>query len=314
MYFSGDVDVFVAMHKKDVFDIPMYCKRVEVNAEEKGEVWNGFIPDNLGDNISRKNYCYSELTAAYAAWKNSNSRIKGLCHYRRFFSGDNSVDLISMIKCGKRDLGRVCASEKEIIDIFNSDYDCIAVKPYLPFPKTVYGELKKYVYKKDIYILKDVIKEKCPEYLESFYKVLSGKNCPYFNMIIAKGEVFDRYCSWLFDILQETESRCNIENYDMQHKRLYGYFGEVLLGVYLYHNKLKTCFLKAIFVNDAGNWVDRIKNKLFFIRYKLHSALNKRAIYKVVLLFYMLFHKRIYYSYRNCFCNIFDEIDKKTII
>ena len=49
----------------------------------------GFQNDDAGDNISRKNSYYSELTALYWIWKNNPAAYKGLVHYRRFFGTKN---------------------------------------------------------------------------------------------------------------------------------------------------------------------------------------------------------------------------------
>ena len=49
----------------------------------------GFQNDDVGDNISRKNSYYSELTALYWIWKNNPAAYKGLVHYRRFFGTKN---------------------------------------------------------------------------------------------------------------------------------------------------------------------------------------------------------------------------------
>ena len=79
------IKIIVATHKK--YDMPKdscYLP-IHVGKEEKKDI--GYIGDNTGENISKKNPYYCELTGMYWAWKNLNSDYVGLVHYRRHFRG-----------------------------------------------------------------------------------------------------------------------------------------------------------------------------------------------------------------------------------
>ena len=79
-----DIRIVVAAHKPYwVPSDPMYLP-VHVGAEGKPPLQ--YQPDNTGDNISRKNPNYCELTGLYWAWKNLDADYIGLVHYRRHFS------------------------------------------------------------------------------------------------------------------------------------------------------------------------------------------------------------------------------------
>lgn len=83
---SGSVCIAVAVHKpyrmpKDSMYLPL-----QVGKALHPEIDLGFQTDDTGDNISLLNASYSELTALYWLWKNSDARYKGLAHYRRHFA------------------------------------------------------------------------------------------------------------------------------------------------------------------------------------------------------------------------------------
>ena len=59
-------------------------------------------------------------------------------------------------------------------------------------------------------------------------------------MFVARKELVDEYCLWLFSFLQALEDNLDVED------RKIGYFAELGLVLYAIHNKLK---LKAMTLN-----------------------------------------------------------------
>ena len=79
------VKTMVASHKK--CEIPKDCLYLPILV---GKALNlnkdfGYQGDNSGENISKKNPYYCELTAVYWRWKNLKADYIRLAHYRRYF-------------------------------------------------------------------------------------------------------------------------------------------------------------------------------------------------------------------------------------
>lgn len=189
-----------------------------------------FQPDNTGDNISNRNNRYCELTALYWAWKNLNSDIVGLSHYRRLFSvkknNKNPNTLIS----------------KNDITVLLSKSDCIVPpqKRYFQSVKNHYINCiksRKQANRIQIELLRETIEEKSPEYLEAFDQVMNGHCAHMLNMFIMPKETMNAYCAWLFDILFELERK--IEKRGVMFDRIMGAFSEFLLDVWMTTNHKK---------------------------------------------------------------------------
>ena len=95
------VKIIIATHKKfnEPKDTNLYLP-VYVGAEGKDDL--GYQKDNEGDNISKLNPYFCELTGIYWAWKNLDADYIGLVHYRRFFTTkkktfDNSIQIDDVI-------------------------------------------------------------------------------------------------------------------------------------------------------------------------------------------------------------------------
>jgi len=260
-----DIDLLMVTHKKIDYKVPDNCKKIQVNCANTGEHWEGYLHDDEGENISNKNPYYCELTALYWAWKNSSADIIGLCHYRRFFTGSDMVlyHTYNLVK-EKRLLKQAITDKK--IEEYMSGNDIIMGMPYGPHPRPAYTILCRYCYEKDIAIMRDVLAENHPEYLQACDEILQDTNVSYFNMMICTREFCDKYCTWLFEVLNEVEARVDISSYDTQHQRIYGYLGEILLNIYVCKNKVAVKYIriaKLISEMDEFSTFDYIKTLLY---------------------------------------------------
>ena len=83
---QSEVKIFVFHYKPDSV-IANNSEYVHLWAGKDGaKKYDGFIGDDTGENISKKNKYYSELTGLYWVWKNTKPEIVGSCHYRRYFT------------------------------------------------------------------------------------------------------------------------------------------------------------------------------------------------------------------------------------
>ncbi len=189
----------------------------------------GYTRDDTGDNISELNPYYAELTGEYWAWKNSNVDIIGFCHYRRYF-----VNLPSMKKIERKDI-------EEIL----KDYDIIMPQKRYTSKKNIeeihQGHVDSNICQtvEDYEILRKIIKEKTPEYLESYDQVLEEKEVYWYNSYICKKEIFDDYFEWMYTILEEYRKQNDFSKYEDGNKRVLGYLSERLINVYLKKHDLK---------------------------------------------------------------------------
>ncbi len=175
------------------------------------------LQDNQGENISYKNRNYCELTASYWAWKNSDAAYKGLCHYRRVF------DLTDV--------------ELEQV-LYRTDADVI-----LPYPSIYYPNMdvehRRYVKDSDWDAMLQAMREVAPEYYEAYVSAIAKEQYFYnYNMLIAKREVFDDYCDFLFSVLERTEELVVSKGAERA-DRFAGYLGENLTTIYFRKNKDK---------------------------------------------------------------------------
>lgn len=207
---------------KNVVTMPDYVQPIQVGAALTDRIIAS-IQDNIGSNISKKNCNYCELTATYYAWKNSRVRYKGVCHYRRIFE---------------------LSSEQMKSLLTEYDVDVILPYPSIHYPD-ISGQHTRYVKVDDWSAMLQAMKEVAPEYYEAYIGEISKDSYIYnFNMLIAKREVFDDYCRFLFAVLERTEELTTPKGWERA-DRFAGYLGENLTTIYFRKNKDKLRIVHA---------------------------------------------------------------------
>lgn len=254
-----NVKILVCCHKHDVMATEYPYMPIHVGKTLHPELNLGIECDDTGDNISKKNSSYCELTGMYWAWKNlKDVDIIGVCHYRRYFNLDSSKSLDREPIIENR-IPKVDASK--LRTIFNR-YDIILPgKLYLcDSVRDAYSISHNML---DMDVVEKVIYRIYPEYVNAFNYIMKESNsyspC---NMMICTKRCFDDYCNWLFNIMTEAEKQIDTSDYDNYQKRVLGFISERLLNVYVYHNRLKVCHRPIVSLID--------KKSHSFLKQKLH--------------------------------------------
>ena len=192
---------------------PMYLP-VQVGAQGKDDI--GYQRDDQGINISGKNPMFCELTGLYWAWKNLDCDYIGLAHYRRRFKGKNGSDLTNEEASLIFDKSKIIVPGKRryYIETLKSHYD------HTHFPE-------------DLEVTRKVIEEICPDYLPSYDKAV-GRTWGYmFNMCIMERSLLDRYCSWVFQVLDEVVKRIDVSGRSAFETRYPGRISEIIYNAWL---------------------------------------------------------------------------------
>ncbi len=228
--------VFIVSHKKfDLeYSIPDNYRKIFVGSVSQELAVPGDLTDSSGDNIAQLNSSFCELTAIYWIWKNNEDDYKGIVHYRRLFKSRYRRGLLT---------------NKEIRHCLE-DADIIAPPKYWLLAKTG-DHYAKHHDVTDLKILREAIQKISPEYLPSFDTSMQERYVYPYNMFIAKKELFDRYCEWLFSVLFEVQKHVTAKE-DAYQNRVYGFLSERLMNVFIKHHGLKI-YEDDIILTDR-NW------------------------------------------------------------
>lgn len=188
-----------------------------------------------GDNIAVKE-CYCELRAQYWVWKNaqlSKDDYVGFFHYRRYL--DFSRGRACALPLHKRGLPyRIVKwpsseqyTEQKIVNCIEG-FDVIApIWEYTGVSVWDRYSQSKQQRNQDLQLIYNILKEKYPHFIHAADTYLSGKGEYYGNMYIMRWPLFQKYCAWIFEILNEFDSQVLSPL-----PRTNGFLGERLFGIY----------------------------------------------------------------------------------
>jgi hypothetical protein len=264
---------------------PIHGGRVLRTATKDGDIhisdidWllHNTIGDDSGENISKKNREYCELTSLYWVYKNydlSQCSHVGFMQYRRHFifkedefsksKNDFEAEAFSIkrYKTINPDyINAVGLTEGKILEYIHN-YDCII--PYygnlaragvdsiwLDYAQQIPG-----LHIDDLCSLRKVFSEKFPEDLKLFDEYLSQPKKLMYLMFILRKDIFMDYCRFLFDTLFSVERKIDSSLYTLNGRRTMGFLGEILYGYYFAKLKrnyqLKVKELGVSLVMDTG--------------------------------------------------------------
>lgn len=242
------IKIMVATHKHYHMPMDDIYLPVRVGSVLAKECF-GFQRDDEGDNISEKNPYFCELTALYWGWKNVNADYIGLAHYRRHFS------------CHKAKWKFASVLSSKEADALCAKYDVILPKRRRYFIESLASHYKHTHDIEHLELTREIIRRQCPDYVQTFDKVMGRTWAHMFNMCIMKRDLLNDYCTWMFPILFELEKEIEMENLSAFDARLYGRVSEFLLDIWLTHNKIKYKEIGYVQMGDE-NWPSKIKGFL----------------------------------------------------
>lgn len=234
---SKDIDnVSVIYVAKSIYDKPLQSDYVEPSYEKCIQVGAALTEDRLedidyldsvGDSISEKNRQYCELTALYWIWKNTKNELVGLAHYRRHFViPDWWADLMITNK----------------IDVI------------LPVPTYVAPNISDNYRERHDPEDWDYLMEYLKKYYKEEYviasKVFSKNLYSPCNMFIAKREVLEEMCEFIFPIIDAVVEHGGHKE-DVYMNRYAGFISERLITLFFEKNRdrYKIVYADKMFLN-----------------------------------------------------------------
>ncbi len=261
---ANKVKIYVIGHKP--FSVPKSNILIPIMAGSANkEHIEGFLRDDVGENISSKNQFYCELTAQYYVIKNEDADYYGFFHYRRYLNFSNKTTKKPYVYFSKEveKLGDFINIEgaKKIVERYDillpmSESFFMTVREHY---ETSRGHADKNAFQNVL----DIIRELYPDYSEDIDSYVNGYENYLGNMYIMKRNLANQYFEFLLNIFTKFDGL-----YEDVPPRTQGFLAERLFGVFFNHIKrttdLKYKFLQRV---DVLEYYDKsiLRRLLYFI-------------------------------------------------
>lgn len=243
------IKILVACHKPTVVPNSDLYLPVQLGAVSAEPIF-GMQPDDEGENISDRNFSFCELSAQYWGWKNLGPEVDyvGQCHYRRYFCFDGRNHLrndhaqIEVPRLTPTSSVQLRLDDDELIA--ERVEECDMVVPvrwdvrHVPTPQGPKPSIRSHMVaydllnEEDFDTLVSLCERLQPAYAPYVSAYLNGHTYQGYNCFIARRSLFDRLCSFEFDVLQAFDAQFNYEGLSAARQRIAGYLGEVLISAF----------------------------------------------------------------------------------
>ena len=262
--------LFVCFHKEE---IPIQLEGIQpIYVGNKELLEQGVFNDRTGDNIHDKNNRYGELTALYWIWKNYKGyEFVGVCHYRRYFLNTTRPYYYpTQIHRIQLERNKQVVTPRSKKWLSNAD---IVLPSVVRLCNSVGFEFSKYHSAEDLKLMRIVLLELSPDYVKAWDKFIQGNNVYLYNIFIARSELYDAYCTWLFRLLFRFDELDILARTNSYQSRINGFLAERLLNVFVIHNNLRIKEIPIVFIGEKSKYrwdfwqkiKDVIKNFIFWI-------------------------------------------------
>ena len=184
------------------------------------------LRDDDGDNISEKNPYYCELTGLY--YGNTKNNILN-------YSPEELEALVAELGDKKfREHGAFesVLSHDEAVALLTRA-DIVVPKKRRYYIESLYSHYAHTLDGMHLDFAKEIVVQSHPDYIKALEKVYNRTWGYMFNMAIMPKKELNDYCTWLFDILEQLESKIDVNNLDAFSARLFGRVSEILFNVWV---------------------------------------------------------------------------------
>lgn len=257
------IELFVCCHKESMVPAQELLVPIQVGAALAERRFAGYVHDDEGENISARNRSYCELTAQYWAWKNRSADRIGFFHYRRYLYPDADA---------KRPYRLESRPDEELLNrlgypgfaaLIEQNDLIVPIGENMHVPVREHYAAAPFHLGSDLMRMEQIVRELSPEYTGAMERYFAQTIHYFGNIFIMSRELYDRYCGWLFPLLEEFDRQTDLSGRSVQEKRVDGYLAERLLGVFYtqHRDQLRTLELPRVHF-DAMEGRPNYKNRL----------------------------------------------------